>query len=583
MWIYGTFTWHPYFSYMRPGTLLNHCVLAAAICGAFSLKAQTASCRRPAPGSVVAEPKQVRSSYGVLELDLNFKNMRDAEGQEEYCYQSSNGERSPTLRVQPGDRLVLHLKNSLKLEPTAANRAPHSMGMPIESPCADGQLTASSTNLHFHGLSIPPSCGQDDVMRTAISPKNSPFTYNLTIPVDQPPGLYWYHPHLHGLTNAQVSGGGSGAIVIEGIERANRLVAGMHERTLAIRDQYLIHPNSQQTGPGLTPPVFRDAEGDILNTGTGGGKPSRDLSINFVPVPWPDYPPAKILSRPNDRQLWRVLNASSLTFLDLQIVVAGKPQSIGVVALDGVPIDENGMTPDRIFWTDHVFLPPAARAEFIVKGMPAGTRAQFITRSVDTGPAGENDPVRPLADVVVTDQAPDLVALPSSPDSMVRPSQIWIGNIQPARTRKLYFSERPSDPNRTDSPTVFMLTVEGKLPAPFNPHQAEPDIVARQGDVEDWVIENRSTEAHAFHIHQVHFMLTQWNGVAVDEPFMRDTINVPYWRGPGTPYPSITLRMDFRDPSVVGTFMYHCHLLEHEDGGMMGVLRVLPRTDDRIH
>jgi FtsP/CotA-like multicopper oxidase with cupredoxin domain len=566
---------------MRLCLLLSHCALAAVACGAVSLGAPIASCRQPPPGSVVVEPNEVRSRNGVLELNLTYRNVRGANGQEAYCYQSPDGGRSPTLRVQPGDKLVLHLKNSLKLTQATANTMPHSVGMSMESPCADTQVTASSTNLHFHGMNVPPSCGQDDVVHTAISPKKSPFTYNLTIPVDQPPGLFWYHPHLHGLTNTQVSGGASGAIIVEGIERANRQLAGMHERTLVIRDQYLIHPNAQQIGPGLTPPVFRDAEGDILNTGTGGGKPSRDLSINFVPVLWPNYPPAKILIKPNDRQLWRVLNAASLTFLDLQVVVDGKPQSIGVVSLDGVPINENGLTPDRIFWTDHVFLPPAARAEFIVKGMRAGTRAQFITRSVDTGPAGENDPVRPLADAVVTDQAPDLPALPSSPDPMARTRQIWIGNVQPAHTRKLYFSEQPSGSTRTDSPTVFMLTVEGKPPAPFNPHQTEPDIVARQGDVEDWVIENRSTEAHAFHIHQVHFMLTQWNGVAVDEPFLRDTINVPYWRGPGTPYPSITLRMDFRDTNVVGTFMYHCHLLEHEDGGMMGVLRVLPRIDDR--
>ena len=90
------------------------------------------------------------------------------------------------------------------------------------------------------------------------------------------------------------------------------------------------------------------------------------------------------------------------------------------------------------------------------------------------------------------------------------------------------------------------------------------------------VIENRSTEAHTFHIHQVHFILTQWDGVAVDEPFLRDTINVPYWKSKGTPYPNITLRMDFPDRNAVGTFLYHCHLLEHEDGGMMGTIRVLP-------
>jgi FtsP/CotA-like multicopper oxidase with cupredoxin domain len=74
-------------------------------------------------------------------------------------------------------------------------------------------------------------------------------------------------------------------------------------------------------------------------------------------------------------------------------------------------------------------------------------------------------------------------------------------------------------------------------------------------------------------------MLTRWQGVPVDEPFLRDTIDVPYWDGKSTRYPSVTLHMDFRDPNAVGTFVYHCHLLEHEDGGMMGTIRILPKEE----
>jgi FtsP/CotA-like multicopper oxidase with cupredoxin domain len=102
--------------------------------------------------------------------------------------------------------------------------------------------------------------------------------------------------------------------------------------------------------------------------------------------------------------------------------------------------------------------------------------------------------------------------------------------------------------------------------------------VVRQGDVEDWIIENRSTELHAFHIHQLHFLLLDWSGVPVNEPFLRDTVNVPYYNATMLQYPSVRLRMDFRDPNIVGTFVYHCHLLEHEDGGMMGIIRVDPRN-----
>jgi len=88
----------------------------------------------------------------------------------------------------------------------------------------------------------------------------------------------------------------------------------------------------------------------------------------------------------------------------------------------------------------------------------------------------------------------------------------------------LYFSERRSDPANPNSPTLFFLTEEGHEPKVFDP-SAGPDIVARQGTVEDWVIENRSLELHDFHIHQLHFQLREWYGIEVDEDFLRDTVS----------------------------------------------------------
>jgi FtsP/CotA-like multicopper oxidase with cupredoxin domain len=576
------------FSIAAPRRLLSKAwILGAALLALAPLSASTShmqaaaqkNCMRPLPGSVVADPPEVRSHNGVLEDDLTYSNFKDADGQERYCYWDKSGAESPTLRISPGDLLILHLKNELVSASRSVSKS-RETSMAVSAPCASGRMTALSTNLHFHGLTVPAVCHEDDVLRTMVQPQEAPFEYRFRIPDDESPGLYWYHPHAHGFTNPQVLGGASGALIVEGIERANKELAGLPQRVFVIRDQELLHPDAEQaaTGSMPPPPVLRDAEGEILNNGSGGGKPAKDLSINFVPVPWPDYRPAIIKVRPAERQVWRVLNASAITYLDLQILVENKPQTMGVVSLDGEPIDENGMTAGRILWADHVFLPPGGRVEFIFKGLPQGAQARLITRSVDTGPAGENDPVRPLATVMASEGAPEPASrLDSSPAPLPPSASIWLGNVQPVRTRKLYFSERPSDPASPNSPTVFMITVDGQIPAPFDPHATQPDIVAHQGDVEDWVIENRSQEMHAFHIHQIHFMLTRWMGVQVDEPFLRDTINVPYWDGKSARYPSVTLRMDFRDPTVVGTFVYHCHLLEHEDGGMMGTIRVLPK------
>ncbi len=142
--------------------------------------------------------------------------------------------------------------------------------------------------------------------------------------------------------------------------------------------------------------------------------------------------------------------------------------------------------------------------------------------------------------------------------------------------RKLYFSERRADPADPNSAILFYITEEGQTPAAFDPSSTVPNIVVKQGDVEDWIIENRSLELHAFHIHQLHFQLVDWYGINVNEPFLRDTVSVPFFDNHMKSYPSVRLRMDFRDPNTVGTFAYHCHLLEHEDGGMMGTIRVDP-------
>ena len=112
---------------------------------------------------------------------------------------------------------------------------------------------------------------------------------------------------------------------------------------LIIRDQDLLNPNAPPSkSEPVVPKMLIDRDGDAANNGTGFGKPAKDLSINFVPVPYPDYPPAVIKMKPEERQLWRVLNASAITYLNLEVLFNRAPQPLGLVALDGVPLNENG-------------------------------------------------------------------------------------------------------------------------------------------------------------------------------------------------------------------------------------------------
>lgn len=537
-------------------------------------------CPRPAQGTEVSEPTDLRSHDGVLTVDLAFRNFHDAAGRMRYCYVDASHVISPTLRIHPGDLLVLRLKNDLHLP---ASAPPHTHGANPSSvdPCIGGEMSASATNLHFHGLAIPSACHQDEVLKTTIEAESKPFEYRIRIPADQPPGLYWYHPHLHGFTKDQVLGGASGALIIEGIESADHQVAGLPERVLVIRDEDLLHPNAvpnAATG-AAAPPVILDHDGDAQNTGTGTGKPAKDLSINFVSAPYPNYETGVIRMKPSGKEFWRVVNASAITYLNLQVLFKGVPQQVGIVAVDGVPINRNGLGGGDIIFQNHLGVSPGGRVEFVMNGPPLGTPATFVTRSVNTGPGGENDPTRPIATIVAAADAPATRSTLAGSPAPAPPVDLpWIGKIQPMRTRKLYFSEKLQDPKDPSSPTTFYLTVDGQTPKPFDPSSTEPNIVVHQGDVEDWIVENRSTELHDFHIHQVHFLVLEWFGIPINEPFLRDTINVPFWDGKSSQFPTVRLRMDFRAANVVGTFPYHCHLLEHEDGGMMGLITVEPKA-----
>jgi FtsP/CotA-like multicopper oxidase with cupredoxin domain len=552
----------------------------------FAQKMPTDICARPSLGSVVPEPEDLRSQNGILKVNLTVRSVSERGKPDRFCYVAEDGSESPTLRLHPGDLLILNLKNDLADASFAAaadaHANNHSTSAKTSDPCTSGSMTLTSTNLHFHGLTVPASCHQDEVLKTSIQPGDLPFEYRFRIPENEPPGLYWYHPHIHGFSKAQVLGGLSGAMIIEGIERANAEVAGLPERVLVIRDQDLMNPNAP---PSKSEPLIGrmliDHDGDAANNGTGFGKPAKDLSINFVPVPYPDYPTSQIKIKPAERQFWRVLNASAITYLNLAVLYKKVPQPLGIVALDGVPLNSSGMIGNYVDWESHIGVPPGGRAEFILKGPPSSVSGLLVTRTVDTGVGGENDPNRALATITASEDAREpRSTLDASPQPLPSPSLPWLGSVIPVRTRRLYFSEKLLDPNDPNSATTFYITVEGQTPSPFDPSSGIPNIVAKQGDVEDWIIENRSTELHAFHIHQIHFMLLDWFGTPVNEPFLRDTINVPYYDGRTLQYPWVRVRMDFRDANAVGLFPYHCHLLEHEDGGMMGLVRVEPAGQD---
>jgi FtsP/CotA-like multicopper oxidase with cupredoxin domain len=514
-------------------------------------------CPRFPAGSSITAPQDLFSERGVLRVKLTYETTVDQYGNNLFCFMTENGAESPTLHVHPGDRLLITLTNNVPAIAAASAMPGMSVSGTASGSCGAMTMTASSVNIHYHGTNTPPECHQDEVIHTLIS-SGETFQYDVQFPPDEPPGLYWYHPHVHGISEAAVQGGASGALIVEGIQNVNPVVSGLPQQVLIIRDNPV---------PGNPTP--------------GGSIPSWDISLNYVPVPSPAFTPAVIQMKPSEKQFWRVLNASADTIIDLQLQYDGTPQPLEVVALDGVPTgSQDGTSRGKSFSETDILLAPAARAEFIVTGPSTSVQnATLMTLNIDTGPDGDNDPTRPIATIHMEDGPPADGASAASPDipySSELPYKQRFAELdreRPTAERKLYFSEVLSDPTDPNSPTNFFITVDGQTPTLFSPDNP-PAIVTTQGSVEDWTIENRALENHEFHIHQLHFLLLEQNGIAVKNGQYLDTIQIPYWSGSG-PYPSVKVRMDFRGP-LTGDFVYHCHILGHEDAGMMAIIRVTP-------
>jgi len=490
--------------------------------------------KRPSPGTLVQDPVSLSSVNGVLTAKLVMERSVDDAGYTHYCYKYNSGSQiieSPTLRLNPGDRLQLEVVNRIK-----DTDASH-MTMAAESgtTCGDGgAMTVDSTNVHFHGLNVPPKCHQDDVIHTLIQPGTPGFEYNLEIPASERPGLYWYHPHVHGFTEFQVNGGAAGALIVEGMEKYRPEVKGLTERVFVIRQQYLV--------PWIPGPYQLTVNYQVSQA-IGAAKPV-------------------IQMKSGERQFWRVANATLQDFLPLQVQVNGKPIALEIIALDGYPLEKTRSQ-------DTILIPPAGRAEFIVKAPADGSSAVFYTGGYSTGPTGNPDVQQALATIQVTGKA----AGAQSSSTVSAEGQASSGLVDQAvtATRKLYFSEEFGG---TNGPIQFYITVDGQKQKVFEPNE-QPVIKTKVGAVEDWVIENRALETHAFHIHQIHFQVLEVDGKPVAHEDMKDTIEIPYWDGK-SPYHSVKLRMDFRDPTTAGTFVFHCHILLHEDLGMMHKILVEP-------
>lgn len=561
----------------------------------------------PPPGHV---PPEVRPGRRGVTLTVRQDGNR-------LCYVVNGKADAPIIRVRLGSTLTVTLRNEIT-DPAAidAVSGPAKLITPNEAvPQTPGfyrvipgmhHAATGATNLHVHGFAVPPVRPQDDVLTVCTDPATGParcgrrsFTYRYRVPRNMPEGLYWYHPHVHGEVAAQMLMGLSGAIVVEGPLEDARRAAGIEERVLIVRQTQDLDagptatadmtaapaaaPESAARSVPLPPATAVDTAHELLCASSAG---IDAISLNGTPIPIGDGPDAALAHltiRGGSVQLLRILNAATDAFLDLNVVdAAGEPLPLSVVALDGSPLsDDNGalLTPEAT--TEAQFVPPSGRLEALVSAPPAGTKAYLVTHAVDTGCAGDRVPERRLA------------VIESGPLSTDRPTpQVQVRGLQPNffsgilsrpvdRRRVIGLAEYPR-PGSEDQIDFYIF--ERKPGAVLRPYRMgdAPVITVRAGTTEEWTIENWTNELHAFHIHQVHFRLLATDGQLIRPPPLLDVITVPYATATGYHSPEgpvrpgrVRIRLSF-PASLAGDIPFHCHLADHEDNGMMAVLRVLP-------
>ena len=486
------------------------CLMCIAMLGSLKGAAQhEADQSHTASSSLLSNPPEARSPI-ILTAINDPRTGKTA-------FSFNEREDPPVIRAVPGEDIRLTYVNAM---------SNNSHERCIAGPCMN------MTNLHFHGLHVSPEAPQDDVLTMMAMPGQS-LHYVVNIPLDQPPGLYWYHTHPHGESYQQDLDGMSGAIVIDGIERYVPDLQQMRERILVLRDRVISKDDP------VSSELTRRVELTNKSCSASTERPERIFTVNGAVRP-------QIAITTGERQFWRIVNASPDLYADLRI----DAETLEIVALDGMPLAlHNPAHP--VEFASHILVPPAGRVEAIITGPKAEARVSLRSLCFDTGPDGDPNPAMVLADLVN-------IAQPS-----FEPRTKFVENRLP--TPKL-MSPALSTQVENSSPDFVVDFTEDKKGFYINGRKFSPSdppmTTVSIGAFYHWRVTNDTHEVHPFHIHQVHFLVYAQNGVKLKCPEWLDTVNVPV-EG------NVDLMMDFTDPIIRGVSLFHCHLLSHEDKGMM--------------
>jgi FtsP/CotA-like multicopper oxidase with cupredoxin domain len=370
------------------------------------------------------------------------------------------------------------------------------------------RLENLAINFHSHGVVTSPQLNGDNVF-VVVEP-GSEFDTEIPIPLTHQSGMYWYHPHVHPYVNQTLSHGMSSAMIIGDILAPFPELAGIKERVMILKDMK-IRNGRPEDDPDPS------------------GKTLRTINGQLNPV---------IHIKPGELQFWRIGNTGANIFYQLHMPGVTFHQ----IALDG-------NLQNQILELDELLLPPGTRSEVLVRGPEQPGKYKLKTRAFDTGPTGDHYPSQVMATLLVRgDPVEDPIPLPTQFPPLV---DLRSQSIDVARTVRF---------DDTDDPNVFVI--DNRVW-----DRDRVDQFVTLGNLEEWTVLNLSQEFHVFHIHQGDFQVTEINGIPQPFTGYQDVVNLPVATdaGPG----EVVFRIQFDPPIIVGEYVYHCHIVQHEDQGMM--------------
>ncbi len=542
---------------------------------------------------------------------------------------------APTIRVHRGEHFAIRIVNDIagtsKAARMASSAIPECMPMAMPAPVTNhyvGYLNHTiddrymavppgDTNLHLHGYEGPET--QENIFLSTLSNPLHACEYHVTIPATQPPGTYLYHPHAHGSSDDEVAEGLDGVWIVQPdtpqLPRSAEHVIIVRYRIPFVADNPFAPDGSAFVPAGAAYEASRPASSPVPYD-------------PFDPPPWPvtypmtaggvtsdpsgcngtssevlltlngSYTPASLDVPAGEPQLLRIVNGTSDTGTRLQMRDAsGRVVPTKLVGLDGVPVSGDPQHPlSKYVATNELMLTSMSRADILFTADPGAK----LTLSSEHYCEGKD---------AFFEMHHDLLKIAAGAETetrrvTLRSSPAVIGDTPAGRLVAYVRAHSALVRRRAFSFTEYSLPKNGKIPAhqayyiteitnpnfhehPFSPQYASgavvpsnADIVVKRGSVEEWYLVNTTMESHAFHIHQMAFVQS---GSVPGIPLMADTVFVPVGsllanrRDPNYPLvkPRITkIILDFRHVPR-GTFVFHCHMLFHEDHGMMGIIRVV--------